>query len=294
MSVSFNEELKQSKVQEVVGLPINKEIIFSNHKNVYKKRIEKRQSRLLKKIAFLKPFLSGDENIIMITTACSPMSITEQFLVGWMIFYLKRSLLVFTNKRIFHIPTKTDYSYRNSIAQIFYEDCQTITVRSRSLICKYKNNIKEQFHYIESSCIKKIKSLIKDLTGTGENASKYHRRTHICPRCAHELEQNKYMCLNCQLVFLNKKDSDKISWIYPGGGYFYTRHPFLGLGDAIVQLILIIWVVDALVTVITKGVETIGILVFSTILLVFEKLMTVYEATHFISEYIPIEKNLGK
>ena len=38
---------------QIFGLPIDRETLFSNHKQVYKKRIEKRQRRLIVKLAFL-------------------------------------------------------------------------------------------------------------------------------------------------------------------------------------------------------------------------------------------------
>ena len=39
---------------QIFGLPVNREILFSNHKSVYKKRIEKRQRKLIVKISFFK------------------------------------------------------------------------------------------------------------------------------------------------------------------------------------------------------------------------------------------------
>ena len=37
---------------QVFGLPVDREILFSNHKDIYKKRIEKRQRKLIVKISF--------------------------------------------------------------------------------------------------------------------------------------------------------------------------------------------------------------------------------------------------
>ena len=133
--------------QNVLGLPVNRDILFSNHKNIYKQGTDKRQTKLFQKISFIKPFLEEGERILLVTTGCSPMSIIEQFLTGWIVFYLKRSLFVFTNKRIFHIPAKLNYSYRNSIAQILYTDCQTIGMKWGTLAVKYKNGKKLSREY---------------------------------------------------------------------------------------------------------------------------------------------------
>ncbi len=98
------------------GLAIDPDILFSNRKGVRKKGIEKRQKKLLAKVTFLKSFLEQDEKIIQVTTGCSPVSLLELFLTGWVVYYLKRSLFVFTNKRTFQVLTKPNFSYRQSIA----------------------------------------------------------------------------------------------------------------------------------------------------------------------------------
>jgi hypothetical protein len=281
-----------SQEQNLFGLPVNRETIFSNHKNVYKKRVEKRQTKLIKKIPFIKSFLKEDEKILLITTGCSPTSILEQLLTGWIFIYLKRSLFIFTNKRIFHIPTKRDYSYRNSIAQILYPDCDSIQIKGRKLVVRYKNGKKEEFLYIASKEKMKIKALIATIPFEGY-PSEIQKRIHLCPRCRKELEEGKYICPNCHLEFKDKDEARKISIIYPGGGYFYTRHPFLGFSDAIVETIILVYVIVSLIDVI-NGVEGSGAdLCIFAIVLVYEKLITVYHSNHFIKEYIPKEKEIN-
>ena len=41
---------------KVFGLPVDRDVLFSNHKNIHKKRIEKRQRKLFVKLGPLKPF----------------------------------------------------------------------------------------------------------------------------------------------------------------------------------------------------------------------------------------------
>ena len=278
--------------EDSLNLPLDREILFSNHKGTYKKRIEKRQTRLLKNGAFLKNFFKEDERILLITTGCSPSSILEQFLTGWIIVYLKRSLFVFTNKRIFHIPTKRNYSYRNSIAHILYPDCDSIQLKGSKLVVVYKNGKKEKFIYIARNERKKIKTLLPTLSFEG-HPHEIQKRVHLCPRCTKELEEEKYVCPYCFLEFKEKDKGKKISLIYPGGGYFYTRHPFLGISDAIVETILLVLVIVSIIDV-TKGVEGSGVeLLIFGILLVIEKAISVYHSNHFIKEYIPKEKDIA-
>ncbi|MBW2590414.1 MAG: hypothetical protein JRD71_06805, partial [Deltaproteobacteria bacterium] len=120
--------------QRIFGIPVDRKILFSNHKNVYKKNIEKRQRKLIVKIPFIKPFIKENERVLLITTGYSPISTIEKCVIGWLFIYLKRSLFVFTNKRIFHIPTTPSYSYRNSVAQILYPYCRSIDIKRKSLV----------------------------------------------------------------------------------------------------------------------------------------------------------------
>lgn len=282
---------KEAQNDIETGPSFDRDILFSNYKDEHKSRVEKRQTIFLKKVHFLKKFLKEDEKILLVSTGCSPTSVPEQFFTGWIFIYLKRSLFVFTNKRLFHIPTTKDYAYRNSIAQIPYSDCNSIQVRGRKLVVMYKNGKKEKFLYVASKEKKKIRALLSNVTFEG-SAGTSKKRTHLCPRCTKELEEGKYLCPNCRLEFKEKDEARKISIIYPGGGYFYTRHPFLGVSDAIVETILLIMVIVSLIDVI-KGLAGSGVKLFVfAIFLIIEKMISVYHSNHFVKEYIPKEKEI--
>ena len=278
--------------EELFGTPIDPALLFSNHKNVYKRRIEKRQTKFLEKLSYVKPFLQADERVVCVTRAHSPMTLLEQYLMGWVVFFLKQCLLVFTNKRVLHIPTKIDYSYRDSIAQILYADCQSIGIRGRTLVVKYKNNRKEKFYHIASKERKKIKWFLKTVSLEGRQSAA-GQRTHLCPRCAEELVKDRFTCPNCGLKFKSKTEARKISITYPGGGYFYTRHPILGIGDAFVELILMTLIITSLIDAI-RGAEDSDFpaIIFLAIVLAIEKAITVHDSNKFINEYIPIEKEI--
>jgi len=284
--------MNDSKEQILFGLPIDPDIIFSNHKHIHNRRVEKRQTKFIAKLSFLKSFLKEDEKILCVTTGHSPMSFFEQWIKGLWIFYIKRSLFVFTNKRVLHIPTKMNYSYRNSISQILYADCKSIVIKGHTLAAKYKNNIKEKFYYIDRKERKKIKYLLKTMSTEGQQ-SPTQTRTHLCPRCAEALIKDKYICPNCNLEFKNKVEARKISITYPGGGYFYTRHPIMGAFDALVELFLMATIITSLINIIMRY-ETgdISSTVAVVLILAMEKTLTVYDSNKFIDEYIPIEKEI--
>jgi hypothetical protein len=289
MTQEMQNTMSGSSRQDVFDLPVNTDVMFTNHKNIYKQSIEKRQRKLLQKISFIRPFLHENETILCVSTGCSPASFIEQLLTGWIIYYLKRSLFIFTNERVFHIPTKHDFSYRNSIAQILYADCQSIAVKGRNLVAEYKNGKKEKFFYLAEN--KKIKTLLQQMPLAGQTSPTLER-THLCPRCTNTLITDQYICPTCSLDFKNKEQTRRISIIYPGGGYFYTGHPLLGVGDALTETYLTVLVITASIVAISGVAENIPVVVFLGVILALEKVLTVYHSNHFIKEYIPKDRSV--
>lgn len=273
------------------AIPVDSGVMFSSHKNAYSKGMEKRQTRLMKLASFIKPFLKEDEKILLITTGCSPISVLERLTAGWVVLYLKRSLFLFTDRRIFHVPTKYNYSYKDSVAQILYADCASIKVKGGSLVITYKNGGKEKFPYLARRERKKIKALVETLPLRGQPGGK-GGRTHLCPRCAAELQKDKYICPSCKLEFIDRAGARKVSLIYPGGGYFHTRHPLLGLGDALTELLLTMLVAVSIIGILQGYDGGFFNLAFFGIALTFEKGISVLHADHFVKEYIPRDKKV--
>ncbi len=276
-----------------LNLPINKDICFSNHKKEFKEKIRKDQTKLLTKFApFLRRLLEPGEEILLAVTATSPMSFLEQGTTGWMIYYLKRCVLVFTNKRILHFPTKSNYSPKHSLSQIRYGDIEKFKLSGflgRVLKLEYKSGKKEKFCYIKSREYRKLKTL-QSLLAEAHHPSKAMERHSLCPKCAAPLLKNVFSCPNCHLEFKNIKDAIKYSIIFPGGGYFYAGHPLLGIMDAITEGVLLILLITRLIEAL-KGVESWGSVLFIAIILLFEKSITIYHAKHSISEFIPADKD---
>ena len=275
--------------EDMDGLPFDADKIFSDHKGTHKPRIEKKQRALLKKVAFLKEFLEDGETLLAITTAVSPTSFLEQWTTGFIFVYIKRCLLVVTNRRIFHIPTTAGYKYRRSIAQIRYADIETIQQKGSRLKIKYKSKQKDLFLYVRRSERKKIRALLPNISMQGHE-SDAGKRVHLCPRCTSELEFDVYVCANCKLEFKSRSTALKLSMWLPGGGYFYTGHPFLGIGDALVELILILAIVYSLLPSPEFPEPDYAGAIGIGVILVIEKLITIYHANHFIREYLTKEK----
>lgn len=267
-------------------------VAFSNHKGVHKKRLEKRQRQFLARFPQIESFLESGEKVWLITSCCSPTPVFEQLTTGWVVFYLNRALLVFTDRRVLHVLTTPAYQYRNSIAQIRYEDCRDIKVRGRSLVVRYLNGSKERFLYLGGKERARIREFCKGLEfdKAGETLGDRTRtgRGHLCPRCTERLGADDTECHGCRLPFKDMGTAIRLSLLLPGGGYFYTRHPLLGIGDFLVEAVLLWLVIESAAKAMSGGGNEAWLsAAFMGIVLILEKLVTIYHARRYIREYIP-------
>ncbi|GMQ91625.1 MAG: hypothetical protein BMS9Abin11_0934 [Gammaproteobacteria bacterium] len=272
----------------IEGLPVDRNMMFADFKGRPRPRVEKRQRRLLKKIGFIAPFLDEDERILLVTQGCSNTTLLEQLTAGMIVFFLKRALFVVTNKRLFHIPATMDYSYRYSIAQIRFPDCESLNLRGGTLVARYRNGLKDKFLYISRSERKKLKAILSRSPFRGL-VSQIMGKQHLCPRCTKGLQIDNFVCPHCGQEFKDRHTGYKYSMLIPGGGYFYTRHPVLGISDAIVEAVLIIFVLIFGVSTLLGEEGTFALFLFFGVILIAEKAVTVFHANHFINEYMPKE-----
>jgi hypothetical protein len=274
--------------QKVFGLPVDLAVIFSNYKNAYKKRIEKRQRWFIVRLSFLKPFLELDEKILQVTTGHSPTTIFEKMGLGWFFVYLKRSLLVFTDRRIFHVPTTPAYRYRYSVAQIPYRLCRSICMKRRNLILDYKTSgVTEKFFSLAGREKKKIREILKTVPVSDDGLSA-GGRTHLCPRCAAPLSASGYACRRCHLKFKTGTLAALMAVLLPGGGYFYIRQPFLGAMSAILEISLLA-VVGTAYDNLVHG-DKPFLLAGAVTLFILQKIAAAVHAGVFIKEFVPRQK----
>ncbi len=276
----------------IFGLPVNREILFANHKDIYKKRIEKRQRKLIVKVSFLKNFLKKGEQILLITTGYSPLNSVAQYLTGFVFVYLKRSLIVFTNYRILHIPTTADYDYKDSIAQVAYAGCHSIDMKGGTLVVQYERGgmkKKEKFTAIAGTERRKIRALLKKKIPLSGTKSQLAARIHLCPRCTRMLAKGSKKCDKCQLQFKRKLAAVIMSIFIPGGGYFYIRQYLLGVLNALSEIALLVFV-GYLVNELRHQapVQLLHLTVIPVFL--YLKLAAMIHSGHFVNEFIPRDK----
>jgi hypothetical protein len=289
------------RAEELYGLPVDTTVAFSSRKGLYRRSIERRQRKFLKKLSFLGPFLEENERISFVTTGCSPTSFVEELLTGAPLHPLKRSLFVFTDRRILHIPVTFNLRYRYSIAQIPYADCRQLRIKGSTLVAKYKSGRIEKFRCIALRGRSKVAALLKSVSLEGR-ASPVFERLHLCPNCTSPLIKNYYACPQCSLKFKSKAWATILSIVFPGGGYFYIRHPFLGVFAGAMEAVFILFLVVALSLFsisfpnVPQGLYQVIMVCFTV--LVLEKLTTAMFSGKCIDEFIPkkrrveVQKNL--
>ncbi|MFH1809255.1 MAG: hypothetical protein ABIJ09_10960 [Pseudomonadota bacterium] len=279
-------------VQLIDGILVDTSVAFVDKKGNPKKGFEKRQRELLGKLSsYLPRFLEPEEKVLLVTTACSPMTFWEQYTSGWMIYYIKRALLVFTDRRMIHVPTTTNYGWRDSIAQVRWGDCEKIKLGWGRFELKYRTGKTERFYYVHGKERAQLKALIPRLSSVAPVAAPVGRR-HLCPRCGHALEAGLVRCPGCQLEFKNKKEALRLSLLFPGGGYFYTRHTGLGVLDVLAEGWIIILLLVSVSSMIRGEAGAEFAVALFAVALFFEKLFTVYHSNHYLSEFIPRDKKV--
>lgn len=279
----------------IFGVPVDRETIFSNHKGVYKGRIEKRQRKLIVKTTHLniKFFLHNNERIRCLSTGYSPVGIFEQLLTGLAFLLFKRALFIFTDKRLLHIPIRIGGSRAGSISQILYEDCAKIWLKGRQLMIRCKTGDIERFPYIGRKEKKKIKTLLQNLPIKPKEAGKLKGRVYVCPRCAGNLESGSSSCPSCKLSFKRALMASLWAALLPGGGYFYNRYVIPGVLIGLFEVMTIIvlshyWMLFFK----TEPVNLIW-LVCGTCLFLMEKYIMSFHAALLTMDFIPATKEFA-
>lgn len=274
-------------------ITINDEICFSDAKGRIKEGIKKKKLKLLDPFSqLLSHTIQPGEEILIVTTALSPTSTLEFLTTGKIIYYVKRCVLIITNMRILHIPTTPGYKPKSSFSQIYLGDIERSKVSgsiNSSLSLTYKNGKKETFRYLRRADAKKLKEFLST-PEQGLQPTPARGRAVVCPRCNEPLQKDHYSCRGCRLEFKNPSKAMRLSVLIPGGGYFYTGHPILGLMDFVIETGLIVAVLTSVVLSTSGQPDWESIIVFG-VLLAFEKLITIYHADHYVKEYIPAEKD---
>ncbi len=277
----------------IFGVPVDRDTIFTNHNGVYKKGIEKRQRKLIVKTTFVKFFLQPDETILCLTTGYSPVSVKERLATGPAFLFFKRAILIFTEKRILHIPTRFNYACRSAISQILYEDCSALELSGRSLVVRYKEGSQETFPGIGHREKKKIKALLARVPLRPKEVGYLQERLYMCPSCTNVLKTGSVMCPACKLEFKTKFRATLRSLLIPGGGYLYNRYNGFGFVLGLVEVAVVVHLVFTWTSYRAGLAIDFGMLALPACALIGEKLLTTIHSQRLTRDFIPEHKDFA-
>ncbi len=276
------------------GLAVRTEICFVDAKGKHDKTVAKHRRKLLQKIApFLGKVLEEGEEVHFVTALCSPYSLLELLTTGWLIGHVRAAVLVVTDRRLLHLPTTGGARRpKGSIAEVRYGDLAGVKVSGwvvGKLKLEYRGGGKETFTAIPMFSIKQLRRLLGERAGRGPATADGGRR-FLCPGCRRALPAEPGRCAGCGMEFRSRRKALLRSLLIPGGGYFYTGHPFLGLADAAVEVFLLLFALAGTALALVGEPDMVeGALLFGGAFAL-EKLVTVYHATHYVKEFLPVDR----
>ncbi|MFP4446782.1 MAG: hypothetical protein ACLFPD_11120 [Desulfosudaceae bacterium] len=218
------------------------------------------------------------------------MTTFVQWVYGILMLFLKGAMFVFTNKRIFMVPTRFNYAYRRSLAHIPYSETQQINAKGKTLLvpCRVGGQAKK-FIGLKRKEDKKIRVLVLTLKPDNwlpEDA----QMCFLCPRCTEELEEGVFSCKKCDQEFRPAGKARLLSLAVPGGGYFYMDHPVLCAFTAMIEIILLaliillgLWLYNA-----TTDPTRIAWLAGTVVVFGLVKFIAAHHAGMLTEEYVPI------
>jgi hypothetical protein len=263
-----------------IDLPVREDILYTDAKGREKARLRKSKQRLLKKLVPALRSVLGSETILFATPAVAPYGFLEFWFFGWHIHFMKRSVLVFTDRRILHFFMKGKIP-KTMLREIAYSTIEKWKVGMwGELTLWYRNRQKERFTMGRKDR-KKVKTILPELLSTTGVVDATGPR-HLCPQCLTPLEEKVYSCSSCDLTFKNPKTAIRKSILIPGGGFFYTNHPVLGGIDAVVELSLLFGLIFSIFPPVNFG----RAIIFG-IALALEKVFSIIQALALIRDYIP-------
>jgi hypothetical protein len=289
------------------GVRVREDTLYSNHRGEEKKGIRQRAEKAIEKLQEVFRKALGPEEAVLYVARCqAPVSTLDQLTLGWYIYYVTGTLLVFTNRRLLHFDVKRNGDWKQTLRTVSWGDVEEARAKGwlgAVLELKYRNGKKEKYWNLRREDAKKINILLSAIKSAGARETRPSQTmVSLCPSCLAELIPAVYRCAQCGVVFKDEKTMLRRSLLIPGGGYFYTGHWFLGFGDLLLEAYLLVLLVVVLGFALgfledtsanpaepsLAGGEAWIAVAFVAVILVLEKLLTIHHCRRFVREFIPL------
>jgi hypothetical protein len=192
---------------------------------------------------------------------------------------------------LLHVPLTARGASKRSIAEIRYAEARGLKVHglfNGVLDVVSASGRKERFSSLPGAAKKKFAALLAGRANPAAPPAEGPARHFLCPRCRRRWTGDE-KCGQCALPFKNARLGFWMALLAPGGGYFYTGHPWLGIGDAVAEMVLLVLLLLGIGGMVMGEPDSAGVTVVAAALLALEKLISVYHTRHFLAEALPAE-----
>jgi len=216
------------------GAGIREDVLYTNAKGEPDDRSRKRAEEALTALRDVLPnLLEPDETILYVIKSCqAPVGMLEQLLLGWYIYRVTASRLVFTNLRLLHFGLESEKKWNRTLKSARWGDIVEAKTKgwvNRLLELKYANGTKERYWRLRRKDGQKVKAILDAVMplSRGE-ATPAQGMQSLCPNCRSPLVAGNYQCATCNLKFKDEKTLLRWTLLIPGGGYLYSGFTLLG------------------------------------------------------------------
>lgn len=270
--------------KKIEGSPYDFEQLFPMEKRAQKRLAKKKLKQLKVLDPVIRPMLHEDEEVIYLTDGIK-VSNTEQFFIGWMMYYYNHNAFVFTSERILliHVIKKTKLG--RFVGAIRYEDLMKVKTNIfGSLRLKFRNKKQILFTRVAGQDRRFIKEFLVPLVSNSQPTVDKQTPSilDLCPECyTHIADKDAACCHVCSCEFRTPKQAALRSFILPGLGDIYLGSR---LGYFEVAIMLILWTLNIVgsIDMIAEGydpVETwIGVFIFFGIIHIADAIKSHYVA----------------
>ena len=217
------------------GVQIREDVLYTNVKGEPDDGSRKRAEEALANLRDILPnLLVPNEAILYVIKSCqAPLGTLEQFFVGWYVYRVTATRLVFTNLRLLHFGMGPGGKWNGTLKSVRWGDVTSSKVKgwiNRLLELRYANGTKERYWRLPKKDGKKAQAILEAVlpVSRGEVTPAQGFQS-ICPDCRAVLTAGNYQCGTCGLKF---KDERTLRWrtiLIPGGGYLYSGMTLLGV-----------------------------------------------------------------
>ncbi len=186
----------------------------------------KKKFKLLKALdPVLSAMLYEGETVDFLTWGVQS-SLIDHFMLGWVMYTLNRSAIVFTSHRVLLLRVDGRGRPRDLVSQIRYD---AIAQVKRSLfgatLLVTRSGKKTAFEKVAKPDRKFMQQTLESLQSSGKlESSGVMDREHLCPHCWIPVEGRPEACASCGGEFKSIRGARIRSLIFPGLGDWYLGH----------------------------------------------------------------------